>query len=124
MKRKIYLVIHLFVVVSVFSACGSGAGSSDSAREATLEAISAAVRGTATVEAVGKLNPNAPVETAQAEATVRSQALDATQVAQSALNDEALAATATAFAPFIAELPKYGVDPTKGDRDGFIHRLR
>lgn len=120
MKRKIYLVIHLFVVVSVFSACGSGAGSSDSAREATLEAISAAVRGTATVEAVGKLNPNAPVETAQAEATVRSQALDATQVAQSALNDGALAATATAFAPFIAELPKYGVDPSKG-RPGWIH---
>ncbi len=120
MKRKIYLVIHLFVVVSVFSACGSGAGSSDSAREATLEAISAAVRGTATVEAVGKLNPNAPVETAQAEATVHSQALDATQAAQSALNDEALAATATAFAPFIAELPKYGVDPTNG-RPGWIH---
>ncbi len=120
MKRKIYLVIHLFVVVSVFSACGSGAGSSDSAREATLEAISAAVRGTATVEAVGKLNPNAPVETAQAEATVHSQALDATQAAQSALNDEALAATATAFAPFIAELPKYGVDPTNG-RPGWIY---
>jgi len=120
MKRKFYLVIHLLIVVSVFSACGSGASSTDSARQATLDAISAAVRGTATVEAAGQLNPNAVVETAQAQATAYSQALDATQAAQSALNDEALAATATAFAPFIAELPKYGVDPAAG-RPGWIH---
>ena len=120
MKQKIYLVIHLFMVVSLFSACGSDAGSNDSAREATLEAISAAVLGTATVEAAANLNPNAPVETAQAEATARSQSLDATQAAQDALSDEARAATAAAFAPFIADLPKYNVDPSKG-RPGWIH---
>lgn len=120
MKQKNYLVIHLFMVVSLLSACGSGAGSNDSAREATLEAISAAVLGTATVEAAANLNPNAPVETAQAEATARSQSLDATQAAQNALSDEARAATATAFAPFIADLPKYNVDPSQG-RPGWIH---
>jgi hypothetical protein len=119
MKQKFYLVIHLLLLISLFSACSPGAGE-DAAREATLEAISASVRGTATVEAAGKENPNAPVETAQAEATIQSQALDATQAAQSALNDEARAATATAFAPFVAELPKYGVDPSEG-RPGWIH---
>jgi len=120
MKRKIYLVIHLFVVVSIFSACGGGAGNNDSARDATLEAISASVLGTATVEAAANLNPNAPVETAQAEATARSQSIEATQAAQDALSDQARAATATAFAPFAADLPKYGVDPSQG-RPGWIH---
>lgn len=120
MKQKFNLVIHLLVLVSVLSACGLGSSGDDSNREATLEAISAAVRGTATIEAAARLNPNAPVETAQAEATARSQALDATQAAQAALGDEARAATATAFAPFVADLPKYGVDPSKG-RPGWIH---
>lgn len=120
MKQRIYLAIHIFVLVSLLGACGLGAGSTDSAREATIEAISASVRETATVKAAAKLNPNAPIETAQAEATARSQALDVTQAAQSALNDEERAATATAFAPFVADLPKYGVDPSEG-RPGWIH---
>jgi hypothetical protein len=120
MKQKFYLAIHLLVLVSVISACGLGGNSTDNAQNATLEAISAAVRGTATVQAAGKLNPNAPVETAQAEATAQSQSIDATQAAQSALSDEARAATATAFAPFAGELPVYGVDPSQG-RPGWIH---
>ncbi len=60
------------------------------------------------------------IQTAQAEATARGLALDATQAAQSALSDEARAATATAFAPYIANLPRYGVDPEAG-RPGWIH---
>lgn len=118
--QRFYLAIHLLVLVGVLSACGLGANSTDSARQATIEAISGEVRGTATVEAATNLNPNAPIETAQAEATVRSQALDATQAAQAALDDESRAATATAFAPFVADLPKYGVDPSEG-RPGWIH---
>jgi hypothetical protein len=120
MKQRFSLALHLLLLVGILSACGLGTSSTDSARQATLEAISVAVRGTATVEAVAKLNPNAPVETAQAQATAYGQALDATQAAQAALSDEARAATATAFAPFIAELPKYGVDPSQG-RPGWIH---
>jgi len=120
MREKSYLAFCLLLLMSLFSACSPGAGSDDPARDATLEAISASVRGTATVNAAAKGNPNAPVETAQAEATVQSQALDATQAAQVALDDKARAATATAFAPFIAELPKYGVDPSEG-RPGWIH---
>ena len=120
MKQKFYLAICLLLLISLFSACGPGAGSNDPAKEATLEAISASVRGTATVNAAANDNPNASIETAQAEATVHSQALDATQAAQAALDDEERAATATAFAPFVAELPKYGVDPSEG-RPGWIH---
>ena len=119
MKRKIYLVIHLLIFIGMVSACGQG-GSSNSAQDATLEAISAAVRGTATVEAALRLNPDAPIETAQAQATAESQSGVATQAAQEALSDEARAATETAFAPFAAELPKYGVDPSQG-RPGWIH---
>lgn len=120
MKQKTNLVIHLLILIGIVSACGSGGGSNDSSEAATLDAISASVRGTATVEAAAALNPNAPVETAQAEATARSQSSEATQAAQEALSDEARAATATAFAPFAADLPKYGVDPSQG-RPGWIH---
>jgi hypothetical protein len=120
MKRKFNLVIHLLILVGIVSACSSGSGTNDSASQATIEAISAAVRGTATVEADANSNPNAPVETAQAEATARSQSIEATQAAQEALSDEAQAATATAFAPFVADLPQYGVDPSQG-RPGWIH---
>ena len=120
MKWKLYPAIHLLVLAGVLSACGLGSNGGDSARVATLDAISAKVRGTATVEAALKENPNAPVETAQAEATARSQAIEATQVAQDTLSDEARAATATAFAPFVADLPKYGIDPAQG-KPGWIH---
>jgi len=119
MKRKFTLAIHLLLLFGLLSACNLGS-SVDNSKQATLDAISVSVRGTATVDAALKSNPNAGVETAQAEATVRGQALDATQAAQSALDDASKAATATAFAPFIAELPKYGVDPVQG-RPGWIH---
>lgn len=119
MRNKARFVSCLFVLIVILSACGQGS-SNGGAKEATLEAISAAVRATATVQAAGKLNPNAAIETTQAEATAYSQSLDATQAAQASISDEARAATATAFAPFIADLPKYGVDPEQG-RPGWIH---
>ena len=120
MKRKTYQAIYLLSIVTIIAACSQGGGGNTSARDATLEAISASVRGTATVEAAGKLDPNVPVETAQAEATVRSLSSDATQAAASVLDEQARAATATAFAPFIADLSKYGVDPSEG-HPGWIH---
>jgi hypothetical protein len=119
MKKKFFLAIHLLVLAGLVGACGSG-GSGSSSQDATLEAISAAVRGTATVAAAAQENPNAPIETAQAEATANALEVEATQAAQNALSDQARAATATAFAPFVADLPKYGVDPAQG-RPGWIH---
>jgi len=119
MNSMVRSICSLLVFIVVLTACGPG-NVPDPAREATVEAISAAVRGTATVNAAGKQNPEAAVETAQAEATVRSQALNAAQATQAALSDEARAATATAFAPFVASLTRYDVDPEKG-HPGWIH---
>ena len=113
------LVLSLFVFVYLLSAC-TLAGSPTTEREATIEAISEEVRITATARAVSDLNPDAVVATAQARATSQAQSLVSTQAAQAALGEEARAATATAFAPYIAKLPKYGVDPSRG-RPGWIH---
>jgi len=117
-KLQSATLLHLFVLGSLLSACGSG--SSDVARENTVEAISASVRQTATSLAAANLNPEAAIETAQAEATSQSQLVAGTQAAQAALGADAQTATAAAYAPILAELPKYGVDPSAG-RMGWIH---
>ena len=96
-------LLHLFVLGGLLSACGSG--SSSVARESTIEAISASVRGTATAVAAANLNPNAALETAQADAIAQSQSVAATQAALGALGADAQTATAAAYAPILAELP-------------------
>ncbi len=118
MNKILRLVVSLFVLTGILSACGSGG--TDPAQQSTLEAISASVRGTATAQAALDQNPNAAIETAHAQATALEQSVAATQAAGSVLSDEARAATATAEAPILAELPKYGVDPSAG-RVGWIH---
>ncbi len=119
MHRRLHQIISLLLVVtSTLTACGAPAV--DVAKQSTLDAISASVRATASVAAAADQNPNAPVETAQAEATAFSQSAQATLAAQAALSAEDQAATATAIAPILAELPTYGVDPTAG-RVGWVH---
>jgi hypothetical protein len=118
MKRILQRTTILFMLCGLLSACASG--SSDVARQSTLDAISATVRQTATVRAAENQNPNAPIETTQAEATAFSQSIDATQAAQAALGADAQTATAAAHAPILAELPTYGVDPAAG-RVGWVH---
>jgi hypothetical protein len=120
MKGKLHLstLLQLLLLASLLSACGSG--SSDVARENTVEAISASVRGTATAVAAANLNPAAAIETAQADATSQSQLIAETQVAQAVLGADDQTATAAAYAPILAELPRYGVDPSAG-RMGWIH---
>ena len=113
MKR----VAYLLVLTSVLIGCGGGANAE---RQATLDAISAAVRATATFQAAGGQNPLAAVETAQAEATSSGQSAVATQAALDALSGDARTATAVAAQPIIAELPKFGVDPAAG-HVGWIH---
>ena len=118
MKQNIRLTISVLVLISILSACGSGGD--DAAQQSTLEAISETVRQTATAQAALDLNPNAAIETAHALATAQEQSVVETQSAQGALSAEAQAATATAVAPILAELPKYGVDPSAG-KMGWIH---
>src|SRR3972149_12150536 len=110
MKRKLHRVtfLQLVVVGSLLSACGSG--SSDVARQSTVEAISASFRGTATAAGGANLDSSAAVETAQAEATSQSQLAAGTQAAQAALGADAQTATAAAYAPILAELPRSWVD--------------
>ncbi len=111
MMRKLRQGFYLLTIVVMLSACGGG---SDIARQSTLDAISASVRLTATADASGQLDPQAAVETAQAIATANGQAVAVTQSAQNALSVEDQSATATAEAPILAALPKYGVDPKAG----------
>ncbi|MBC7878677.1 MAG: hypothetical protein H7Y59_16020 [Anaerolineales bacterium] len=115
--KKSKLVIIPLVLVIVSLACGAGGG--DTPRESTLQAISAQVQGTGTAAAAQQLDPSAIAETAQAEATAFSQSSE-TQAAQGAAGPDAQTATAEAFAPILAELPKYDIDPSAG-RPGWIH---
>lgn len=81
--------------------------------QATAQALSEAISSTAT--AVAALPSSGQgIEIAQAEATERSRLLEATQAAREVLDAEAQEATRAAFAPIIAELPSYGVDPNQG----------
>lgn len=105
--RKSRLVIFPIILLVVSLACGTG--SSDTARESTLQAISDEVRQTATAAALAE----------QGKGNV-SESIAATQTAQSVLSEGANAATASAEAPILAELPKYGVDPSAG-RVAWIH---
>lgn len=118
MKQNFRLTISILILISILSACGSEG--EDTAQQSTLEAISETVRQTATAQAALDLNPNAAIETAHALATAQEQSIAETQAAKGALSAEAQAATATAVAPILAELPKYGVDPSAG-KMGWIH---
>ena len=119
MNKYFRVLVFLLLLNSILSACGSG-GENEPSKQSTLDAISASVRGTATAQAAQKQSPNAAIETAHALATAQEESFEATLAAGSVLNDEAKAATAAAEAPILAELPKYGVDPTEG-RVGWIH---
>jgi hypothetical protein len=120
MKRKFRATILLLLVLGVvLTACG-GPSESDVAKQSTLDAISASVRQTSTAKAAFDQNPEASIETAQAQATAQAEFVAATQGALEAVSVEDQAATATAVAPILAELPKYDVDPAKG-KVAWIH---
>lgn len=94
--RKNRLVIFLLIIMLASLACGASGGSI--ARESTVQAISSQVYATETASV--------------------SQGAQVTQVAD--LSADSLTATASAFAPILAELPKYGVDPSEG-KIGWVH---
>jgi len=90
------LIIFPLIVIMVSLACGTSGN--DASTESTIEAISAQVRATGTASA--------------AQGAQAPQALDT--------SSDSLTATAVAFAPILATLPKYGVDPSEG-RIGWVH---
>lgn len=90
--------IVLFPLVMMLVSLACGVGSTDTARESTVEAISAQVRATGTASAAQGAQATPEVDT----------------------NPDNLTATAAAFAPILASLPKYGVDPSEG-QIGWVH---
>jgi hypothetical protein len=98
---------------------GCGMDTQTDSSNATLTAMSQAIAGTATAESANASDAG-DLATAQAEATVQSREISATQTAQLANRDVTKLATATVAAPIIAELPTYGLDASSG-RVGWIH---
>ncbi len=120
MNRKVQIIMFILLVFGIVLAACGGSSESDVSKQSTLDAISAYVRQTATAKAAFDENPEASIETAQAQATAQAESVAATQGAQAAVSVEDQAATATAVAPILAVLPKYDVDPTKG-KVAWIH---
>jgi hypothetical protein len=116
--RKPNLILFPLILTIVSLACGVGSG--PSAEESTLQAISDQVRATGSAAAAQQVDPFAAAQTAEAQATAFSQSVIATQSALASLGSDAQTATAVAFAPILADLPKYGVDPSEG-RIGWVH---
>jgi hypothetical protein len=110
MSRFNLAFVQISIAAIALSACGGGVSN----QEATAQALGESFSQTATAAASGAFNAQDNLATVQAQATQSSLDLAATQSAASELSAEAQSATATASAPFIAELPNYGVDPADG----------
>ena len=107
---KIFL---LFFILSLgLVSCSTD---TDSSKEATVQAISEAVRLTATADARDQDSGGDAVATAQVEATQKIALAYATQTAEAIIEDQEIKATDQAIVPFRSELPKYGVDPDQGE---------
>lgn len=115
MKHHTIAVCALVVLAGMVQACGGDARGP----QATAQALADTINQTATASGQ-QVDASGSLQTAEAEATARSEGLDATQAAQVAQTAEAAEATTTALEPIIAELPTYGVDPSEGE-PGWIH---
>lgn len=118
-RNSFSLVLACLSVLAALLACNIGLPSSDQA-DSTLEALSRAVELTVTAAAGDTSSTGNDLGTAQAEATQRSEVIQATQTARASTRDETQLATATVAAPVIAELPLYEVDTTQGEL-GWLH---
>lgn len=112
MKRK-PLTLILVITILFTGSCGVGSSSLDAMSE-TLTPMSKLVRETVTARAEAEGGSGNELATAISNATERAQGIYATQTARAELNEPSRLATATAIAPVVAELPRYGVDPASG----------
>jgi outer membrane lipopolysaccharide assembly protein LptE/RlpB len=111
MQRKLLPLLSLILLLIM--ACGFGSSSLD-AMSMTVTPLSERVRETITARAGEQSGSGDELATAVAKATAKSEEIYATQTARAALNEPARLATATAQAPVVAELPRYGIDPASG----------
>ena len=104
------LALSLLTVILFAASCG---GKKLDPMSMTLTPMSASIAGTATARAADTGGSD-DLATAIANATKQAGEIYATQTARASLNEPARLATATAIAPVIAELPRYGIDPGDG----------
>ena len=112
MDKKILPLLTIFLLVFTVS-CGAGAAQSDPML-LTLTPLTSAVRATATANAADVGGASDQLATAVAQATAQSADVYATQTASASLDSASRQATATVIAPAVAELPRYGIDPSQG----------
>ncbi len=101
----------LLLLVVLVVACGRDA--TLNSISLTLTPMSSSIRGTATARAASE-GSSGELATAIVKATQQAEIVYGTQTAVAALNEPARLATATAIAPVVAELPRYGIDPADG----------
>ena len=111
MPRKFLSFLSLILLLVLAYGCGS---KPLDAISLTLTPMSGLVRETLTARAGEEGGSGNELATAIAKATEKSVQIYATQTARAALNEPSRLATATAMAPVVAELPRYGVDPADG----------
>ena len=112
MNRKPLAIMLSIVILFSVMGCSAGAQQSDSVWQ-TLTPMSNLVEKTLTARAANAGSGD-ELATAVSKATANAQDIHATQTARAELNEPSRLATATAIAPVIAELPRYGVDPADG----------
>ena len=110
--KPVLPILALTVLFLLGAGCGSGTKKMDSI-SLTLTPMSASVKGTATANAETSGSSD-ELATAIGKATSQAGNLYSTQTAVGALNEPSRLATATAIAPVVAELPRYGIDPGQG----------
>jgi len=118
--RRCLLLVPFAVVLMVLMACSVSIQGDDQAN-VTLTALNESIPKTLTASAGEGGGSGDDLATAQAEATQRSQEIQATQAADTSTLDEEQLAEATAAAPVVAELPLYDIDPSQGHL-GFVHK--
>ncbi len=112
-RGKITFLATAWVALAIIvTACGNSPQVLSPMME-TLTPMSASVRGTLTARA-GQVDNNGDLSTAVAGATAEAQVVYATQTAAGDISSPSTVATATAIAPVMAELPRYGIDPSEG----------
>jgi len=110
-KSRSIILLAFVLIILVQLACDS---SSSNDQAATVEVLAQIISLTATAGSSDGASSEDTLKTAEARATTDVQAAAQTQAAQEAYSSSDEAATATAVAPILRELPNYGVDPDEG----------
>ncbi len=113
-KMKILLLPPLILFGLVMLSCNFSRPDAEAQPDLTLTAMSRAIVGTATADALKGDQTSIDLETAEARATATTRAIQSTQAVRATSVDTNKNATATASAPILAELAFYNVDTTLG----------